>query len=156
MVLLSHYIHLWRGSYSFWIYHFLNSSYYVGCGHLCQSIIEVLLFDKWIFISTVITYISLLSLINARCFRMCQVLGIHLFDIGHHWSSFVWSFISFFIKWGFHLGLFLTIYIIFSLFFSMCPPCLFVECPISQFLIIYVKGQIKCHFEGFAMVILLA
>jgi hypothetical protein len=81
------------------------SFYYVGCEHLCQSTIEVLLFDHWIFISTIITYISLLNLIYARCFRMCQVLGIRLFEIGHHWLFFCLVFyFLFLLNGGFTLG----------------------------------------------------
>jgi hypothetical protein len=63
-------------------------SYCVGCEHLCQLSIEVILFDQWLFMSIVIIDISLLSLINARCFKMCQVLGVHLFQIGCHECSF--------------------------------------------------------------------
>ncbi len=81
---------LWGGSCPFCIYHFLTS-YYVGCEHLCQSIIEILLFDQWLFITIVITNICLLNLLNARCLRMCRILRVHFFEIGCHWSFFLFN-----------------------------------------------------------------
>jgi len=85
--------------------------------------------------SIVLANISLLSLINARCFIMCQVLGIHLFQIGHHWSFFLFSLLfPFLLSGGFTLGFFWQ-YIICSLVFPVCPLCPFVEClifPISN------------------------
>jgi hypothetical protein len=54
-----------------------------------------------------ISDISLLSLINVRCFKVCQVLGVHLFEIGCHWSFFLLSFLfPFLLGGGFTLGFF--------------------------------------------------
>jgi hypothetical protein len=102
---------------------------------------------------TIISDISFTSLINARCFIMCQVLRVHLIQIRCHWSFFCLVFFLFFIKWEFRLGLFLATYIICYLFFPICPLCHFIECPISWFLTICIKGQIDCHLEEFTMVI---
>jgi hypothetical protein len=146
MVPPSHYIHLWRSFCSFWIYHFLNLSYYVGCEHLCQSIIEVLLFDEWIFISTIITYIFLLSLINARCFRMCQVLGVHLFEIRHHWSFFCLVFYFLFYLMGVSPWAFLSnIYNFFFGFFHL-PTLSFGRMPHFLLFNNLCKGSIQLSF----------
>jgi len=82
--------------------------------------------------SIVIINISLLSLINARCFKMCKELGVHSFQIGRHWSFFLHSLIfHFLLNGGFALGLFLAIYKKNSLVFIIFPLCFFIECPFS-------------------------
>jgi len=69
---------LWGGFCLFWIFILKRSSYCIGCEHLWSNF-EIILFDQWLFMSTIIIDISILNLINVRCFRMCQILGFHFF-----------------------------------------------------------------------------
>jgi len=106
--------------------------------------------------STIIVDISFLSLIDVRCFRMYQVLGVHFFRIKCHLSFFLFNLLfPFLLSRGFTLGFFWQ-YRICSLVFPIYPLCSFVKCFISLFLIVYVKGQIDYHLEEFVMVVLLA
>ncbi len=120
----------------------------MGCEHLCQSVIEVLLFDQWLFLSRVIVDLSLLSLINVRCFIMCQVLGVHLFYIGCHWSFFLLSLVfPFLLSGGFALGFYWQ-YIIFFIGFFHLPTLSFRKMP--HFLIFnnLRKGSNQLSFWG--------